>query len=73
MVPLSGGRGRRDPEIHWSHDCTLLQCCVDERGLEYCYECEEFICHKLEKWAADYPHHRRALDWLKEMHGKRET
>ena len=45
-----GCRGTRDPLIHWSHDCALLQCCVDARGLEYCYECEDFEkCYKVGK------------------------
>ena len=33
--------------MHWSPDCWILECCVDKKKLEFCYECEDFPCDKL--------------------------
>lgn len=27
---------RGDRQVHWSADCAILKCCVDEKGLEPC-------------------------------------
>jgi hypothetical protein len=32
---------RGDRSVHWSPDCWILRCCVDEKGLEFCYQSEE--------------------------------
>lgn len=52
---------------HWSSDCWILQCCVDKKGLEFCYECEEFPCKKLKEWAKESEGYAKALNKLKEM------
>ena len=52
---------------HWSPDCELLQCCVDQRGFEFCAECPEFPCSIINKWAQDYDHHKQAVRRLAEM------
>ena len=28
---------------HWSADCEILACCVDQRRLTYCCDCSDFI------------------------------
>ncbi|HQJ57363.1 MAG TPA: DUF3795 domain-containing protein [Caldisericia bacterium] len=38
---------RGDRKMHWSPDCWILECCVDKKKLEFCYECEDFPCDKL--------------------------
>ena len=43
-VNCEGCRGNR--EKHWSADCWILKCCVDDHGLENCSQCEEFPCEK---------------------------
>jgi len=56
-----------DRENHWSPDCWILECCVDNKGLEFCYECEEFPCKKLKDWAKESEVYTKALNRLKEM------
>jgi len=58
---------RGDRSIHWSSDCWILQCCVDDKGLAYCYECEEFPCEKLGEWAKNDAKYTDALDRLRRM------
>jgi len=62
----SGCRG--DRSIHWSPDCVLLRCCVDERGLEHCGQCAElFICERLDAFASGgSPHHKEAVEYLRQ-------
>ena len=61
----SGCRGDRTE--HWSPDCWILQCCVDKKGLGFCYECVDFPCEKLEEWANGSEKYGEALDRLKGM------
>jgi hypothetical protein len=56
-----------DRTKHWSADCWILKCCVDDKGLEYCSQCADFPCRKLEDWAAQGNRYARALDRLKSM------
>jgi hypothetical protein len=57
---------REDRSLHWSPDCPLLTCCVDEKHLEHCAQCAEFVCEKLEAFANDgQAHHRDAVERLK--------
>lgn len=62
---------REDRTKHWSPDCWILRCCVDEKGLEFCYQCEDFPCEKLSEWAKESKKYEEALNRLKEM-GKRQ-
>lgn len=55
---------------HWSPDCEILQCCVYERALEFCAQCPDFLCSKLEEWGKEYEHHARGVEKLKEMRAK---
>ncbi len=67
-VRCSGCKG--DRKKHWSPDCWILQCCVDKKGLEFCHECEDFLCQKLEQWAETNKGYGEALNRLKEMRKK---
>ncbi len=58
---------KEDRDKHWSPDCSILRCCVDKSGLEFCYQCEEFPCEKLEQWATEDERYGEALNRLKEM------
>jgi hypothetical protein len=62
---------RGDRTIHWSPDCWILHCCVDEKGLAFCYECDEFPCDDLEEWAQQNDQYGEALERLKEMKNER--
>jgi hypothetical protein len=61
---------RGDRAKHWSPDCWILKCCVDEKGLEFCCQCEVFPCEKLRKWAEESKSYGEALNRLEEMKKK---
>jgi hypothetical protein len=56
-----------DRAKHWSPDCPILRCCVDEKGLEFCYQCQVFPCGKLNEWAKEDNRYEEALSRLKKM------
>ena len=56
-----------DRDNHWSPDCWILQCCVDEKDLDNCSECDEFPCESLEKWAESDEGYSKGLERLKEL------
>jgi len=56
-----------DRTKHWSADCWILKCCVDEKGLEFCCECDMFPCEKLVQWSKGSKEYGDALNRLKEM------
>lgn len=58
---------RGDRSKHWSADCEILHCCVDVKHLQYCSECDEFVCERLQKWAGNDPRPNEALARLKAM------
>jgi hypothetical protein len=59
---------REDRSLHWSPECPLLICCVDERRLAHCAQCDEFVCALLEAFANDgQAHHREAVEHLKHI------
>jgi hypothetical protein len=64
-IRCSGCRG--DKAQHWSPGCWILKCCVDTKGLEFCYECDEFPCAKLVEWSKTDKGYEKALNRLKEM------
>jgi putative nucleotidyltransferase with HDIG domain len=69
-IRCKGCKGDRDR--HWSPDCWILTCCVDERGLEFCNQCEVFPCTRLAEWASTSPRYTAALERLKRMNVDRE-
>ncbi len=58
---------RGDRSLHWSADCEILQCCVDEKKLEFCYECDDFVCERLDTWARGRSDGAEALARLRSM------
>lgn len=64
-IHCDGCRGKRIE--HWSPDCWILKCCVDEKKLENCSSCDEFPCEKLVQWSQETKDYGKALDRLKEM------
>ena len=56
-----------DREKHWSADCSILKCSVDDHKLTSCSSCGEFPCGRLEKWAQAGTKYTEALGRLKEM------
>ena len=64
---------KEDRSRHWSADCWILQCCVDQKGLEYCYQCGEFPCQKLTEWSKTSKRYGEALDRLGRMGKEQES
>jgi hypothetical protein len=58
---------KEDRSRHWSADCWILQCCVDQKGFEYCHQCGEFPCGKLTEWSKTSKRYGEALDRLRRM------
>lgn len=60
-----------DRNVHWSANCAIMVCCVDERSLAHCGQCAELMsCGKLEAFASDeHAHHRQAVMRLRRMFG----
>lgn len=57
---------RGDRAVHWSPDCSILQCCID-KGHQFCCECSNFPCDQLISWADQDEGYREALHRLKSM------
>jgi hypothetical protein len=55
---------RGDRSIHWSADCWILECCVDNRQLESCHECDLFPCDRLVTWSRQNASYTQALSRL---------
>lgn len=51
----------------WDPDCLIYHCCVTNKILEFCSDCSEFICLKLEKWGKESNSHSEAIKKLKKM------
>ena len=65
QIKCGGCRG--PPTIHWSPDCRMMHC-TGERGLQYCFECEDFPCSILDEFSSDgVSHHRRTVENMKRM------
>lgn len=62
----TGCLGSRD--THWSADCWILACCVDDHGLKNCSECEDFACERLVEWAGQNDDYAAALARLRTLH-----
>ena len=56
-----------DRGTHWSSDCWILACCVDQWGHRNCSECEAFACQRLVDWANQNEGYRAALARLREL------
>ena len=56
-----------DRAIHWSADCWILACCVDERGHTDCSHCPAFPCQRLEAWAEQNAGYGAALARLESV------
>jgi len=58
---------RGDRSMHWSPNCFILECCVDDRGLQNCSRCPDFPCLKLEEWSTQNERYEKALNRLKSL------
>jgi hypothetical protein len=58
-------------DVHWTPDCFILECCIDKKGLEFCYECNEFPCKRLLEWSEQGSRYKNALKNLTNIKEKR--
>jgi hypothetical protein len=56
-----------DRTKHWSANCWILKCCVDEKGLDNCSQCDEFPCDRLTEWSKEHEAYGKALERLKNL------
>jgi hypothetical protein len=56
----------------WTKECWIRYCCVNEKKLDFCYQCQEFPCKRLEDHAKKNKRHLVALNNLKRMKRKTE-
>ncbi len=40
---------RSSTKSHWTQDCKIRKC-ASEKGIEFCYQCEEFPCSSLHEF-----------------------
>ena len=60
-----------DRSVHWSGNCQIMLCCVDEKHQQHCGQCAELMsCDKLEAFASDeHAHHKEAVARLRQRFG----
>lgn len=61
---------RGDISDCWTKECWIRYCCVTEKKLDYCYQCEDFPCKGLEERATKSKRYIVALNNLKRMKKK---
>jgi len=65
QVRCEGCRGPLD--VHWSSDCKMMLC-AKKRGLQYCFQCEDFPCASVSEFSSDgVSHHKRTVENSKRM------
>ena len=62
-------QGCRGPsELVWSEGCAIRACCIGQRHLDNCGQCEGFPCDHITRFETDgYKHHAQAVKRLREM------
>jgi len=65
QIKCEGCKGPLD--VHWSADCKMMLC-AKEKDVQYCFECSDFPCSVLNKFASDgAAHHKKTVENLKRM------
>lgn len=61
-----------DRSVHWSDNCQIMLCCVDEKHKQHCGQCPELLtCDKIEAFVSDgHAHHNQAVTSLRERFGR---
>jgi hypothetical protein len=62
-----------DQEHFWSKGCKLAKCCLDEKKLKNCSECNKFPCPELVEWSKRDTRYTNALNYLTELRAKRQA
>ena len=67
-----GCRSDREKK-HWSGNCWILSCCIDDKNLDSCHKCPEFLCEKLDAWGKENEGYAKALQRLEKMRNYEPT
>jgi hypothetical protein len=67
-----GCRSDREDK-HWSGNCWILACCVDDKKLTSCHRCPEFLCEKLDEWSKENEGYTQAIQRLKQLKSNETT
>ncbi|MHB1319424.1 MAG: DUF3795 domain-containing protein [Anaerolineae bacterium] len=62
-MTCTGCHGPRD--THWSCDCWIRQCAVEQRGLENCSQCPDLPCERLVAWSTENEGYAAGLERLR--------
>ena len=74
---IAQSEGRPVEEIHcagcrvdlsqsWVPNCATYECCVNQKGLGFCYECEDFPCPKIAPFRnSPLPHNIKLYNLLR--------
>lgn len=57
---------KSDTNPEWCLNCEL-KICAREKGLDFCYQCDEYPCNNLTTFKEDpqYPYHQEVYDYMK--------
>jgi hypothetical protein len=61
-----------DRTAHWSADCWILLCCVDEKHLRNCSGCATFPCERLVTWSTTDDAYTKAFARLERVRAREE-
>jgi hypothetical protein len=68
-----GGCHGPDDKV-WSGDCKIRVCCIKQKKLSDCSECDQFPCEHIKAFENDkWPHHRKAVAGLRKIREDRKT
>ena len=56
----------------WTKECWIRDCCVNDKKLDYCYQCQKFPCKGLEERATKSKRYLRALKDFKKIRSKKK-
>ena len=58
---------RGDRSKCWTEECWIRECCIENKKLDFCFECKEFPCKKIIEWSKQSENYAEALQNLKNM------
>ena len=55
----------------WTADCKIRQCCILDKKLDDCSQCDSFPCELIVAFENDrWPHHAAAVKTLRQLRGE---
>lgn len=60
-----------DQDYFWSKGCKLARCCLDDKKLKNCSECDTFPCAELVEWSRKDERYTTALNYLTQLKQER--